>query len=571
MNISCITSNPTKIKQYEELCKRHSSNLCSLVFKTINLSEIQSLHSEEVVRDTMKQIRRQTKLPFIVDDVSLVIHDGAYPGALIKHLLQSNTLATLSKFLPYQTPVDLTCTIGYFDGFNEYLFTGELHGTTNFTAQDPHTQLTLDQLIQIDDVPLGSIEIHKNHRGKAYEKFVKHLEQVRVERDAHDALVTDRWSARASSWESIREDANSYVNYEQGYARFDLEVQRVLPLIFGNAIDIGCGDGAVTRLLTSHSGLNEITGIDISPEMTRVASERTTDSRVRYCVGTFPTSSDTYQLITSRGVVLSHMHQSEVIPTCTAMSVSLKPNGYLIFDVITDLANHDDSGRMNKNQYEKSWIIDLMSELGLVHVSFNGSASHRVSTFVFHKPQAQSLYFATGNTTKVMELQQKCKTHTLHLANIDVPEIKSDDIVEVAKDKARKSFELLKHPVMVTDGGIFIHALNGFPGPNSKQAATLLGAQKILDLLKDESDRTATRRNCLVIYDGKDFQVCVAEVPLTISNEITDSPYHAYPLDTILIPTDGRNSSKRTYKQMPIEERVSFTELPIFEKFIASR
>lgn len=163
------------------------------------------------------------------------------------------------------------------------------------------------------------------------------------------------------------------------------------------------------------------------------------------------------------------MHQSDIVPTLEVMAESLTLNGYLVFDYISNIANNDNEGRMLKNQLSREWISRILSELGLVNISFNGLESHRVSVLTFHKPMENSLYFATSNATKVIELQGKCKNHALHLANIDVSEIKDDDIVEVAKDKAKKSFVVLKHPVLVTDGGIFINALNGFPGSNSNR------------------------------------------------------------------------------------------------------
>lgn len=347
-------------------------------------------------------------------------------------------------------------------------------------------------------------------------------------------------------------------------------MKRILPLVSGSAIDIGCGDGAVTRLITESRAVSDILGMDISPEMIRVAAEKTTEVRVHFESGTFLGEKEKYGLITTRGVVLSHMHQSDIVPTLEVMAESLTLNGYLVFDYISNIANNDNEGRMLKNQLSREWISRILSELGLVNISFNGSESHRVSVLTFHKPMENSLYFATSNATKVIELQGKCKNHALHLANIDVSEIKDDDIVEVAKDKAKKSFVVLKHPVLVTDGGIFINALNGFPGSNSKQAATLLGPTKLLALLDGELDRTATRRNCMVYYDGKKYRVCVAEVPLVVSEQVTESRYDAYPMDVLLIPVHKDNPEKLTYKQMPVEKRVLFTELPFFEKFIGA-
>jgi XTP/dITP diphosphohydrolase len=570
MKIYCISENQKKLNDYRELQKRFGEGLIEFAPKALATTEIQSIDGEKVVLDKMAQARRTTRMPFIVDDVSLLVGSGAYPGALVKHLLKNNDLATLSQFLPDDTLVTVVCHIGYFDGFDCHIFKGEVQGRTWYGHCDAGVPLGLDTLIYVNGKPLEKLDIAEGHRGKAFSGLAEHVRSAARAREEHNGQVADRWNGRADSWQSIREDSASYVNHEDGYERFDAEVRRVLPLVSGSALDIGCGDGAVTRLIAEHAGITDIVGIDISQEMVRVAAGKTADRRIRYEVGTFSGGDARYGLITSRGVVLSHMHRSDVIPTLTAMAESLSENGYLVFDYISNIDNNDDAGRMPKNQLDKEWLLALMSELGLVHISYSGSDVRRVSTLVFHRPTPQSLYFATSNATKVLELQSKCRHYMLHLANIDVSEIKNDDIAEIAKDKAKKSYEALGRPVIVTDGGIFINALKGFPGPNSKQAATLLGPGKILALLEGESDRSAIRRNCMVFYDGKDYKVCVAEVPLLISDAVTDSEYHAYPMDAILIPAHDENPQGLTYKQMPVHDRVQFTELPFFEKFIST-
>lgn len=569
MKLYCISENQKKLNQYRELQKTVPTHLFEIVPKSAETKEIQSVSGEEVILEKMAEIRKMTRMPFIVDDVSLVVGSDMYPGALIKHLLKNSTLATLPHFLPINAPVTVACFIGYFDGFDCHIFRGEVRGTTRYERLDSNTPLTLDALVQINRVSLGALGAEENHRGKAFAKLVKHIEEVKKTREEHNTRVASRWDGRAKDWQSIREDETSYVNHENGYDRFDTEVRRILSLVSGSALDIGCGDGAVTRLIAENSTISDILGIDISPEMVHVATEKTNDSRVRFENDIFSGEKERYGLITSRGVVLSHMHRSDILPTLSAMAESLAPNGYLVFDYISNIANNDDVGRMQKNQLEREWLRDILAELGLVVVSYSGSDIHRVSILVFHKPTDRSLYFATSSAAKVLELQSKCKDHTLHLANIDITEIKHDDIVEIAKDKARKSYSILKHPIIVTDGGIFINALKGFPGANSKQAATCLGPEKILALLNGEADRTALRRNCMVFYDGKEYKVCVAEVPLCINEVVTESEYHAYPLDTILVPVHAKNPQKLTYKQMPIHDRVLFTELPFFEKFIA--
>lgn len=570
MRIYCVSENQKKLDQYQKLQKMFAPHLFDIFPKAMEISEIQSVNGEDVILDKMMQIRKITKMPFIVDDVSLLVEDRAYPGALVKHILKNNNSVTLPQFLPDNTSVTVICYIGYFDGFDCHIFKGEVQGVTCYKNINTGTSLGLDALVYVNKTPLGTLNNEENHRSKAFVQMVKYIQNVDKLREDHNKYVMNRWNSRADGWQLILDDNKSYVNYENGYERFDVEVERILPLVAGSALDIGCGDGSVTRLIASNKNITNILGIDISSEMVRVASSKTVDNRICYKSETFLTTDNKYNLITSRGEILSHMHRSDVIPTLLSMSESLVTGGYLVFDYISNISNNNETGKMDKNQLDKEWILGIMRELGLVNISHSGSDNYRVSVLVFHKPTTNSLYFATSNAIKILELQSKCKNYILNLANVDISEVKHDDIIEIAKDKAKKSYNILKHPVIVTDGGIFINALNGFPGSNSKQAATLLGPHKIVVLLSGEMDRTALRRNCMVFYDGKDYKICVAEVPLLISEVVTESDYNAYPLDTILIPVHSGNLQKLTYKQMPVDSRVQFTELPFFERFIST-
>ena len=59
---------------------------------------------------------------------------------------------------------------------------------------------------------------------------------------------------------------------------------------------------------------------------------------------------------------------------------------------------------------------------------------------------------------------------TVEFAKINLVELQSDSLEQIARDKARSAFDSLKKPVIVEDDGLFIDALKGFPGPYSSLA-----------------------------------------------------------------------------------------------------
>ena len=56
----------------------------------------------------------------------------------------------------------------------------------------------------------------------------------------------------------------------------------------------------------------------------------------------------------------------------------------------------------------------------------------------------------------------------LEQKDLDIDEIQSDSISKIAEDKAKKAFAILQEPLVVSDSGWEIPALNNFPGPYMK-------------------------------------------------------------------------------------------------------
>ena len=61
---------------------------------------------------------------------------------------------------------------------------------------------------------------------------------------------------------------------------FDRVLLSCVPAGAGRVVDLGCGTGRLTRMLTSRAA--DVTGVDFSPEMLRVARERTPPGAIKY-------------------------------------------------------------------------------------------------------------------------------------------------------------------------------------------------------------------------------------------------------------------------------------------------
>ncbi|MCD4821985.1 MAG: XTP/dITP diphosphatase [Methanococcoides sp.] len=111
----------------------------------------------------------------------------------------------------------------------------------------------------------------------------------------------------------------------------------------------------------------------------------------------------------------------------------------------------------------------------------------------------REMVFVTGNKGKFGEAKEILAAKDIELIqNKDgYPELQEDELEPIAAYGAKYCAEKLKHPVMVDDSGLFINALNGFPGPYSAFVEENLGNQRILKLMEDESDRSAVFKSVI--------------------------------------------------------------------------
>jgi S-adenosylmethionine:tRNA ribosyltransferase-isomerase len=100
--------------------------------------------------------------------------------------------------------------------------------------------------------------------------------------------------------------------------------------------------------------------------------------------------------------------------------------------------------------------------------------------------------FVTGNAGKFATAREHLAPVGVELEQVvlDLDEIQSSSVQEVALHKAQHAFRALRRPVIVEDSGFYIDELNCFPGPSVKFVIKALGAEGIARL----ADQTTTRR-----------------------------------------------------------------------------
>ena len=170
-----------------------------------------------------------------------------------------------------------------------------------------------------------------------------------------------------------------------------------------------------------------------------------------------------------------------------------------------------------------------------------------------HFPCGRLVFFATGNLHKFDEAKRVLAEFDVATAMIRIKnlEIQDDDIKNVAKASALEAAQRSHLPVIVEDAGLFIEALNGFPGPYSKYVHHTIGMEGILALLKNRQNRKACFKSVVAFNDAERVAKCfLGVVEGSISKEISGTG--GFGFDPIFEP---KEKPGKTFGELAVEEK----------------
>lgn len=112
----------------------------------------------------------------------------------------------------------------------------------------------------------------------------------------------------------------------------------------------------------------------------------------------------------------------------------------------------------------------------------------------------KAVVFVTGNPKKA-EYFSKCIDLPVQYEAIDLEEIQSLNIHEIAQHKLEQAYKKLHKPVIIEDLALEFEGLHGLPGTFVKFFLQALPLQDICDLLKDKT-REATVKSVIGYKDS---------------------------------------------------------------------
>lgn len=161
------------------------------------------------------------------------------------------------------------------------------------------------------------------------------------------------------------------------------------------------------------------------------------------------------------------------------------------------------------------------------------------------------LTFVTGNQHKANKTSQLLGRELSH-EKVDLDELQTLNLTELAEHKVRQAYELLKKPVMIDDFGLGFDALHGLPGPFIKFFVEIEdGLEKLCRMADALESRRAYVSCVMAFYDGKTLRV----FEKSLSGEVAKHPVgnNGIHTDQIFIP-DGYDRTRAQLSDAEYDE-----------------
>lgn len=176
------------------------------------------------------------------------------------------------------------------------------------------------------------------------------------------------------------------------------------------------------------------------------------------------------------------------------------------------------------------------------------------------KLNGKVIFFATNNIHKFNEARKVLSDQGLAIGMLRVKtvEVQNDNLCEIASASAVDAFKRCHLPVIVEDAGLFVEALNGFPGPYSAYVYKTLGNAGLLKLMENVKCRTATFQSAIAYCDNvSSSPVCFEgeSVGEITPKERKGNGQSSFGFDPVFQPLE----SLKTFAEMTIEEKNCFS------------
>jgi len=119
--------------------------------------------------------------------------------------------------------------------------------------------------------------------------------------------------------------------------------------------------------------------------------------------------------------------------------------------------------------------------------------------------KGKTIFFATNNIHKFNEARKVLAEYKIAagMLRAKASEIQSDNLEMIAETSVADTFKRCNLPVIVEDAGLFVDALNGFPGPYAAYAYRTIGNKGLLKLMERIENRRARFHSVIAYYSAE--------------------------------------------------------------------
>jgi XTP/dITP diphosphohydrolase len=166
------------------------------------------------------------------------------------------------------------------------------------------------------------------------------------------------------------------------------------------------------------------------------------------------------------------------------------------------------------------------------------------------------IFFGTNNIHKFNEARQILAESRIAVGMLRIKslEIQSDSLEEIAETSVTDTFRRCRLPIIVEDAGLFVEALNGFPGPYAAYAYKTIGNKGLLKLMHKKDNRRAEFKSVIAYLSERTespmFFAGVARGTIHVKEERARHE-SGFGFDPIFKP----DKSQKTFAEMSIEEK----------------
>lgn len=163
-----------------------------------------------------------------------------------------------------------------------------------------------------------------------------------------------------------------------------------------------------------------------------------------------------------------------------------------------------------------------------------------------------NITFITGNQHKADYLAKWLDMPIRH-QKIDLDELQSLDLREIAAHKAHQAYDKIQTTVLVEDGALTFLAMGRLPGPLVKWFIEEIGNDGLCKMVSNFEDRSAVATLCYALFDGKELHFFEGSVHGKVSEQPRGD--NGFGWNPIFIP----NGSDKTYAEMTDDELKPFS------------